>query len=166
MIFIGNRQNKIEVTQELKDTIINIINYALKEEEVKIECEISVVFIDNNEIKEINREYRGIHKETDVLSFPMLEYPSGRVYKEVYKDYKFKDVDLNNGKLVLGDIAISLEKALAQSEEFGHSFIREVCYLTIHSILHLLGYDHIIESEKELMRKREENILENFNITR
>lgn len=166
MIYIDNRQNKIEVTDTLEDTAKKIIDYALKAEELDVKYEISLTFVDNESIREINRENRDIDKDTDVLSFPMLDYPKGKVYKEVYKDYEFMPQDLDGENLVLGDIVLSLEKAEEQSKEYGHSFLRESCYLIIHSILHLLGYDHMEEDEKNIMRQREEDILKQFNLTR
>lgn len=166
MIFIDNRQSKIEITEEIEKNIANIIEYALREEKVNIPCEVSVVFVDNEKIKELNRENRNIDKVTDVLSFPMLEYDKKKVFKDIYENYIFPDTDLDGGSLVLGDIALSLEKAKQQSLEFEHSFIREVVYLTIHSVLHLLGYDHMEEDEKTIMRGREEEILEKFDLTR
>ncbi|MBU3128460.1 rRNA maturation RNase YbeY [Clostridium tagluense] len=166
MIFIDNRQNNIAVTQELEIVIKDVIEYTLKEEKLFIDNEVSVILIDNEEIKKINSKNRGIDKITDVLSFPMLDYPKNKVFKDVYMDYKFDQSDLNDERLVIGDVALSLEKAKEQSEEFGHSFIRECAYLTVHSILHLLGYDHMEEDEKNIMRKREEEILSNFKISR
>jgi len=166
MIFIDNRQNKIKVTQELERAIEDIIEYTLNEEKLFIDNEVSVIFIDNQEIKKINSKYRGINEVTDVLSFPMLDYPKDRVFKDVYLDYEFDQSDLNDERLVIGDVALSLEKSMLQSEEFGHSFLRECTYLTVHSILHLLGYDHMEEEQKNIMRKREEEILSNFKISR
>ncbi|MBI6871725.1 rRNA maturation RNase YbeY [Clostridium aciditolerans] len=166
MIFIDNRQDKICVSEELEGTIESVIEYALKEEEVNIPCEVSVVFVDNEEIREINKENRNIDKATDVLSFPMLEYPESSVFKDVYLNHKFHVSDLDNGNLILGDIVLSLEKAEEQRKEFGHSFLREAAYLTVHSVLHLLGYDHMEEEEKNVMRKREEEILNKFHLTR
>lgn len=164
MVFIDNRQNKIKVTDKLKNKIVDVIKCALKNEMVSIPCEISVIFIDNEQIKMINRRNRKIDKVTDVLSFPMLEYPKGKVFKDVYLKNEFHQSDMDNENLVLGDIAISLERAKEQSEEFEHSFLREVCYLTVHSVLHLLGYDHMKEDEKSIMRNREEEILKNFHL--
>ncbi|MBX4258949.1 rRNA maturation RNase YbeY [Clostridium estertheticum] len=166
MILIDNRQNKIEVTKELETVIKDVIEYTLCEEKLSIDNEVSVIFIDNEEIREINKKYRGIDKITDVLSFPMLNYPENKVFKEVYINYKFDQSDLYDEKLVIGDVALSLERSKQQSEEFGHSFIRECAYLTVHSILHLLGYDHMEEDQKNIMRKREEEILKNFSLTR
>ncbi|MBP2033042.1 putative rRNA maturation factor [Clostridium algifaecis] len=162
MIFIDNRQDKIQVTDNLENTIKDVIQHALDVEDVKIPCEVSVIFIDNDSIRTINKENRNIDKVTDVLSFPMLEYPEGKVFKQCYLEYEFDESDMDNGNLVLGDIALSLEKAEEQSTEFGHSFLREACYLTVHSVLHLLGYDHMKEDEKKLMREREEEILKKF----
>ena len=166
MIYVDNRQTKINVDKELIDQLTYVIEFALKEEEVNVKCEVSLLFVDNDEIKEINNETRNIDKETDVLSFPMLEYSENRVFKEQYKDYKFSASDLDGDELVLGDIVLSLEKALEQSKEYNHSFEREASYLVIHSVLHLLGYDHMEEDEKKIMRSREEDILNKLNITR
>lgn len=166
MILISNRQEKVGVVDEFNNIIMDVIEHTLKEEQVSIQCEVSVIFIDNEEIKEINKEHRNIDKVTDVLSFPMLDYPKGKVFKEVYLNYEFSQAELFEGKLILGDIALSLEKAQEQSIEYGHSFLREAAYLTVHSVLHLLGYDHMVEEDKERMRKREEEILNSFNLAR
>ena len=89
MIYVDNRQNKLEVKDNLIEKLTKVIEFALKEEEVDIKCEVSLLFVDNDEIKEINNDTRGINKETDVLSFPMLEYENKKVFKEMYKNYKF-----------------------------------------------------------------------------
>ncbi|MFQ9615744.1 MAG: rRNA maturation RNase YbeY, partial [Clostridium butyricum] len=107
-----------------------------------------------------------IDRETDVLSFPMLDYDNKKIFKEMYKGYEFSQSDFDGEELVLGDIVLSLEKALEQSLEFNHSFEREASYLVVHSVLHLLGYDHMEEEDKVIMRKREEEILNELNITR
>lgn len=165
MIYIDNRQEKVDFSKEDEQIIRNVIDYALKEEKLNADYEISVILIDNEEIRKINSRMRKIDRATDVLSFPMLEYPEKKVYKDVYEKYKFNDSFLNEGRLVLGDIALSLEKCREQSIEFNHSFIRECAYLTVHSVLHLLGYDHMTDSDKVIMRKREEEILSKFNLT-
>lgn len=166
MIYVDNRQGKLEVEDDFVDQLKKVIGFTLKEEEVNIECEISLVFVDNDEIKQINNDTRRINKETDVLSFPMLEYEEKKVFKEMYKDYKFSQSDFDGDELVLGDVVLSLEKALEQSKEFNHSFEREASYLVVHSILHLLGYDHMEDDEKKVMRDREEEILNKLNIPR
>lgn len=166
MIYVDNRQDKIEVTEEFTNKLENTIIFALKEEGVNVPCEVSLVFVDNEEIREINNENRGIDRATDVLSFPILEYPKDKVYKEVYEEEKFDETFLDGEDLVIGDIVLSLEKALEQSEEYNHSFEREASYLVVHSVLHLLGYDHMEDEEKKRMRTREEEILDKLNIKR
>lgn len=166
MILIDNRQNNIEVTKELENSIENAVKLTLKEEMVKIPEEVSIILVDNSEIRELNREFRNIDRATDVLSFPMLEYPENKVFKDVYYEHVFEPMDLDEGKLILGDIVISLEKAVEQSREYGHSFMREVCYLAVHSVLHLLGYDHMEDEQKAVMRSREEYILSKMDLSR
>lgn len=166
MVLIDNRQNKFEYSQEMNDTISKIIDYVLDDEMVSIPTEISLILVDNEGIRNLNREFRNIDSATDVLSFPMLNYPEGKVYKDVYSNNIFDKSDLDDNYLVLGDIALSLERAEEQRKEYGHSFLREVAYLIVHSMLHLLGYDHMEVHEKAIMRKREEEILEKFSIGR
>ena len=96
----------------------------------------------------------------------MLDYPKGKVFKDVYLDKVFSPIYLDGDELVLGDMVLSLEKAKEQSIEYNHSFLRECSYLAVHSILHLLGYDHMEDEEKKVMRKREEEILNELNIKR
>lgn len=166
MLYTDNRQDKIEVTEEFIKKIGDVCTFALKEEGIAIEYQISLLFVNNEEIKEINEETRGINKETDVLSFPMIDYEEGRVYKDIYIGYEFDETYMDGEEVVLGDMVLSLEKALEQSVEYNHSYEREICYLVVHSILHLLGYDHMEEHEKIIMRKREEEILNKLNIIR
>lgn len=166
MLYTDNRQSKIEVTDELIELINEVCQQSLEAEEMNSPYQISLLFVDNDEIREINRDTRGIDKATDVLSFPMLDYPKDKVFKDVYKSVKFNEIYLDGEELVLGDMVLSLERAKEQSIEYNHSFNREVCYLVVHSILHLLGYDHMEEEEKRKMRKREEEILGGLNIKR
>ena len=130
------------------------INAVLKQEGVPVKCEINVLVTDDKWIQTINRTARNIDKPTDVLSFPMFELAPG----ELPGDWTpFQDPD--TGLVPLGDMCISLERAVAQAQEFGHTTRREVGYLTIHSMLHLLGYDHLDEGpQKRQMRAREEAI--------
>ena len=166
MVLIDNRQDKIQVHDKFIMEIEALIDYALKEEKVTLDYEVSLIFVDNEEIKRLNSEFRNIDIITDVLSFPMLNYPEGRLYKEIYQCFNFDVSYFDEDRLVLGDIALSLEKTQEQSIEYGHSFNREACYLLIHSILHLLGYDHMEENQKKVMRKREEEILNKFDLCR
>ena len=166
MIYVDNRQEKINVDERLTEQLKNTIEFALKEEGVHIDTEVSLLFVDNEEIREINNETRNIDRETDVLSFPMLDYPENKVFKEVYNNFEFDETYMDGNELVLGDVVLSLEKALEQSKEYNHSFERESSYLVVHSILHLLGYDHMEEDEKKIMRSREEDILNKLDIKR
>lgn len=126
----------------------------LKAEGIPIPCEINVLITNDNGIQAINKASRNIDKPTDVLSFPMFELEPGNL-PEDWAEYLDPDTNL----CPLGDMAISLERACAQAQEFGHSVRREIGYLTIHSMLHLLGYDHLDEAEqKKMMRTREEYI--------
>lgn len=139
---------------EARALVLRAAKAALKEQGVDMPCEISVMFTDDEGIREINREFRGIDAATDVLSFPMNELSPGAF------DAEACERDPETGAVLLGDMAISLERCAAQGEEFGHGFEREIMYLTVHSVLHLLGYDHMDEGEmKRAMRAREEAIM-------
>ena len=130
------------------------INAVLKAEGVTAKCEINVLVTDDAGIREINRTSRTIDSDTDVLSFPMFELAPGELPAD-WTEYE----DPDTGLVPLGDMCISLERAIAQAKEFGHTTRREVGYLTIHSMLHLLGYDHLDEGpQKRQMRAREEAI--------
>ncbi|MCE9674288.1 MULTISPECIES: rRNA maturation RNase YbeY [Paraclostridium] len=149
-IILDNRQDKIKVSEDLLGKINDIIVETLYYEGYDDNYEVSLSFVDNEEIHELNREYRGVDRATDVLSFPLLT----------------DDFDVEIEEESLGDIVISLERALEQSEEYDHSFEREVCFLVCHSMFHLLGYDHDTEENTKDMRKREEDVLNKLNITR
>ena len=139
------------------------IHSTLYAEGVKVRCEINVLVTDDAGIRIINRESRDLDKPTDVLSFPMFQLEPGNPPKD-WSEYE----DPASGLVPLGDMCISLERAVAQAQEFGHSTRREVGYLTIHSMLHLLGYDHLDEGPmKKQMRGREEAIAASIpNMTR
>ena len=130
------------------------IQETLNAEGIDVRCEINVLVTDDAGIRIINRESRNLDKPTDVLSFPMFQLEAGNPPAD-WEEY----MDPDSGLVPLGDMCISLERAMAQAEEFGHSVRREVGYLTIHSMLHLLGYDHLDEGpQKKQMRGREEAI--------
>ena len=149
--FLFEQPKKVRLGKHLSRCILA----TLEAEGVTAPCEINVLVTDDPTIQEINRKNRDIDRPTDVLSFPMFEYIPEKFPKDVRGD-----LDPETGKLPLGDIVISLDRAEAQAAEYGHSLMRESGYLTIHSVLHLLGYDHVDESSmKQQMRKREEAIL-------
>jgi probable rRNA maturation factor len=149
-------------TPALTAHIRRCIQGALDQEGITVPCEVDVLLTDNAGIREINRDYRDVDRETDVLSFPMFEFVPGQFPEDVSNL-----LDPGSDLLPLGDMALSLEKIQAQAQEFGHSQEREIGYLTVHSVLHLLGYDHLDEGEmKRQMREREEAIMAYLNIPR
>ena len=150
--------NRLSLTAYLKKCITT----ALQMQEVDVACEINVLVTDNEGIRAINHAHRQIDKETDVLSFPMFDFQPGQLPEDLSEM-----VDPETGLLPLGDMAISLEKVKQQAREFGHSDKREFGYLTVHSVLHLLGYDHVDEGPmKKQMRAREEAIMAQIIIPR
>lgn len=146
-LLIDDRQDKVIIEEDVKETVKNVILECFKLEGLSTNYEVSVSFVDNEEIRQLNREYRGKDSPTDVISFPMED-------DEIGEDYT----------PILGDIVISAEKALQQSVEFGHSFKREVAYLTAHSMFHLMGYDHESEEEKLVMRQKEKEVMKQLKI--
>ena len=154
-------ETEVEVSQTVTDRIETVIRTALEEQGVELPCEISVLLTNDEGIHQINLDMRGVDRPTDVLSFPMFELEPG--VPPEGEDY----LDPESELCPLGDMCISLERAETQAAEFGHSVEREICYLTVHSVLHLLGYDHLDEGPmKAQMREREEAILEKLGITR
>lgn len=138
------------------------IEGALKCQGVQIPCEINVLITGNQGIRAINNTYRQIDRATDVLSFPMFELTPGSL-PEDWSEY----IDPETGRVPLGDMAISLDRALEQAQEFGHGIKRELGYLAVHSVLHLLGYDHVDEGPmKRQMRRQEETIMAHLMLPR
>lgn len=155
-LITSDEQDKVKLPDELFSNIKKLIELCEEEEGIYFDNEISLTFTDNESIRAINKAYRNIDRETDVLSFPMYEID------ELEMEKKSKDTHIK----ALGDIVISLEKAMEQSEDFGHGFEREVCYLVCHSMFHLMGYDHIDEEDKKIMREKEEKIMNIMGIQR
>ncbi len=150
LVFEGNIFQKIVISSIIR----TCIHRTLKAEEIAVPCEINVLVTDDAGIQAVNRASREIDRPTDVLSFPMFNLTAGSPPKD-WAEY----IDPGTGLCPLGDMCISLERAVSQAKEFGHSTRREVGYLTIHSMLHLLGYDHLDEGpQKAQMRSREEAI--------
>ena len=141
--------NETPVVLTELDEVKKLLDYALKEENLD-NVEFNIIVVDNAKIKEINSKYRGIDHETDVISFAL----------EDFKDVTYEDVRL------LGDIYISLDKAKEQAVEYDHSFLREISFLAIHGLLHLLGYDHMKKDDEEVMFGKQEAILNGYGITR
>ena len=157
-----------EIPEELEQILKKVADTAAALLQIPEDREVSLVLTDNQAVQELNRDYRGIDRATDVLSFPLLDYEGMSEDDEEGLDPEemAAETDPETGEILLGDVAISLERAKAQAEEYGHSVSREGAYLTVHAMLHLLGYDHIDPGDKTLMREREEMILGEMGLTR
>jgi probable rRNA maturation factor len=148
-----NTQRKVRADFELKSTLERCVGETAKTEGLTVPIDVDITFVSDRRMRSINREHRGINKTTDVLSFPMADFEMGMPVLDM-------EASMVEGRLFLGDIIISLERAQAQAEEYGHSFLREAGFLCVHSMLHLLGYDHEDNDEGRLiMRKKEEAVL-------
>ncbi|QUH21044.1 rRNA maturation RNase YbeY [Alkaliphilus sp. B6464] len=149
-LLIDNRQNKYEVKEQLIELLEKAVEACLLYENWHIDYEVSLSLVDNNEIKELNSIYRGKDYATDVLSFPLVDEDQAIYLKEK----------------LLGDIVISVEKAEEQAKEYNHSFEREMGFLVVHSMFHLMGYDHDTSEDTKDMRGREEAVLSSLNLIR
>ena len=152
-VIITDSQKKVRIPTGMRMQIRRACIAVLREEKFEGDSEVSVTFVDNEEIQKLNKEFRNIDSATDVLSFPLGE--NGEY-----------DVNPDTGAKLLGDVVISMERAQQQATEYGHSLEREVCYLTVHSMLHLLGYDHMEPKEKAEMRMKEETVMERIGLER
>ena len=149
---------EIPEKKEYEKLVNDVFKQCYKEEDMEAsKLSITVILTIPEKIKAINKEYRNVDKATDVLSFPMFE--KDELDKKI-KEKNFQHEDM------LGDIIISIEKVEEQAKEYGHSFEREFCYMLVHGFYHLMGYDHIEESDKIIMRAKEEKILKDLDITR
>lgn len=159
-IQLVNEQDKFEFTDQLQKVIEDVIKATLEHEECDFDAQVSVSIVTNDQIQEINKEHRDIDKPTDVLSFPMLEFDEDGYAID-------SDFDMDGDLVMLGDIVISIERAIEQAGEYGHSLKREMAFLTVHSMLHLLGYDHVdYEEGEKLMNQKQEDVLNKLCITR
>lgn len=143
-------ETTIELVEEIESLIVKATDKVLEYEGFDVDGEVSVLFVDDIKIKSLNATYRNKDEVTDVLSFP--QYTS------------LKDDGINEPFIYLGDVVISLEQALRQAEDFGHSMEREIVYLTVHSVLHLMGYDHLDDVQKKEMRDKEKTVLRALKI--
>ena len=156
-IYITNEQKAVSIPSGTKLLIRRACNAALEQEKFPLPCEISVVIVDNETIHDINLKQRNVDAPTDVLSFPQFDIPGG----------EDPAVSPENGLCPLGDIVLSAEKTVEQAEAYGHSFRREIAYLTVHSMLHLLGYDHVDGGLEQVhMREHEESIMKKLGLPR
>ena len=147
MDIVINNKNNYPIEASYEDTMKSIASLALKKEGFEDNYEVGLTYVSKDEIKDLNREYRDIDKVTDVLSFPLIE-------------------DFSSDETLLGDVVISYEVAEEQAKDYGHSLEREIMFLFTHSILHLLGYDHIEDEDRVIMEERQREILDELKITR
>jgi len=153
-IYMADENNRL--TEEQRQLVESILIYTAEQEEVDPNSELSVTFVSNDEIQEINREWRGKDQATDVISFAMEELGEDEI------DFGL----LEDEPVVLGDLIISVERCREQAAEYGNHFERELGFLAVHGFLHLLGYDHIEKADEEIMTKRQEEILHHFELFR
>lgn len=156
-VYFEDEKDKYEKFEEILKTALETVG------QCNDKITVDVRFVDAQKIKEINAVARGVDNVTDVLSFPLLDNPCNIEINE--KNFPF-DVDYDDGEISLGDIVICKEVAKKQAEEYGHSYERELCYLFTHGVFHLLGFDHITEEDKAVMRKNEETVLQKLGLTR
>ncbi len=150
---------------DYKEIIEKVVAQCLDEEDFPYEAEISILLTDDKQIQELNKNFRGKDAPTDVLSFPALEYKKAG-------DFSFLDeagdeyFNPDTGECILGDIVISVDRAISQAEEYGHSIVREIAFLTAHSMFHLMGYDHMTDDERLIMEDKQKKVLYDLKIYR
>lgn len=160
-VLIDNRQDIMEISYDMEAFVEKIVKAVLDYEKWDEDFEVSISFVDNKEIQTLNKQYRNIDAPTDVLSFPMLEYD-----EKGSDDESLSEEDYIDAEIPLGDIVISTEKAIEQSKEYGHSQEREIAFLLVHGMLHLLGYDHMNPEDEKIMFNKQDEILNALNIKR
>ena len=159
------RESEIPLPFSEQEVAEVVISETLDYEDCPYEVQVNIILTSNEEIQQINLEQRGVDTPTDVLSFPMIEYAYPSDFTVLEAD-SFDSFDPDTGELILGDIVISVDKVLEQAEKYGHDVKREYAFLIAHSMLHLFGYDHMDEVERENMELKQEEILTHLNITR
>ncbi len=160
-------ENETEVTFDfdIEAVVRAVAEEVLDSERCPYEAQVNVLLTDNEGIRRFNKEYRDIDRETDVLSFPNLDFEKPGFY-EIDEDMEASYFDPQSGELILGDIMISVDKVIEQAESYGHSRKREFAFLVAHSMLHLSGYDHMEPEEAAVMEAKQEAVLKRLNITR
>lgn len=157
-IYYDNR-TKENISIYKKD-IQKALELTLKEEKIDKKIEVNISFVTDEEIKKINKKFRKKDKTTDVLSFPMIDYENGKTYKDMSKSELEQYKNLNTKLVSVGDIVVSIDTIRKQAKEFNNTIRKELLLMVIHSMLHLLGYDHMITEEEKVMFKKQEEILE------
>ena len=157
-------EGEITLPLSCQETAVEVVEAALDYIGCPYEAQVNLLLTENQQIREMNRNFRGIDRPTDVLSFPMIDFETPGTFG--FLEDRDDCFDPESGELVLGDIVISKEKVLEQAEAYGHSVKREFAFLIAHSVLHLTGYDHMEEEERLRMEKKQKEILEKIQILR
>lgn len=159
-VYIEDEQTAVALNEQQLELLQRTAIQCLKDESFSRGCEINILLTDDETIRQINKQHRDIDRPTDVLSFPMADIDNGEILSDQ------GDVDMDEGLLLLGDIIISMETALKQSSDYGHSLERELAFLTAHGVFHLLGYDHMETQEETNMISKQEAALEKLGLIR
>lgn len=165
MQFFVENETEEELPFSMEEIVAKVANKVLEVEDCPYEVTLNVLITDNEGIREYNREYRDIDKETDVLSFPNLDFEAPSDF-DIPEEREMDYFDPESGELVLGDVIININRVREQAKEYGHSELREFAFLVAHSMYHLCGYDHMVEEEAKVMEAKQENVLSLLNITR
>lgn len=165
MTILIERESDIPLPFSEQEVAESVISETLDYEDCPYEVQVNIILTNNEEIHKINLEHRGVDAPTDVLSFPMIEYAYPSDFTVLEAD-GMDNFDPDTGELLLGDIVISVDKVIEQAEKYGHGVKREYAFLIAHSMLHLFGYDHMDELERETMEHKQDDILNRLNITR
>ena len=158
-------ETEVELPFDIQEILEKIMSTVMEMENCPYETTVNLLITDNNGIREYNRNYRGIDRETDVLSFPNISF----LHESDFSSAELSEADYfdpDTGELILGDIILSVERILTQAKEYGHSILREFAFLTAHSMLHLCGYDHMEEETESVMEEKQEAVLTQLGITR
>ena len=165
MTFYVENETEVTFPFDVEEIVEQVAVAVLDAEECPYESQVNVLLTDNEGIHEFNREHRGIDRETDVLSFPNVDFETEGDF-DIDEEREADYFDPDTGELILGDIIISVDKVKEQAESYGHSTKREFAFLVAHSMLHLCGYDHMEEGEAKVMEAKQEEILTSLGITR
>ena len=159
-VLIENQQKEMMIREDILTLIERVVNLSLQQENFEVPCEVSITLVNNESIRLINKEHRGLDKPTDVLSFPILEFIDGKMVNNI------GDFDYQSNLLLLGDILLSMEMVSYQALEYGHSVEREIAFLVSHGVFHLLGYDHLEEVAEKIMFEKQEAVLKKMGLER
>jgi len=165
MQFFIENETEVSFDFDVEAVVKAVVEEVLDSEQCPYEAQVNVLLTDNEGIRQFNKEYRDIDRETDVLSFPNLDFEEPGFY-EIDEEMEAAYFDPESGELILGDIIISVDKVMEQAQNYGHSKKREFAFLVAHSMLHLAGYDHMEPEEAAIMEAKQEAVLAKLNITR